>query len=212
MKLILLGAPGAGKGTQAEILSGLYNIPIIGTGNIIREAIKSGSPEGEEFKSYTDKGLLVPDELVCRMVAERLRHDDCKKGFILDGFPRNINQAEEFSKMVDSVDAVLNFVVTDDDVIKRMTGRRVCASCGTPYHLESKPPKTPGVCDLCGDKLIQRKDDAPDTVLERLKVYHAETEPLSDYYRERGLCTEIDAVGSVEEITNKAKAALEKLL
>lgn len=212
MKLILLGAPGAGKGTQAEILSGLYNIPIIGTGNIIREAIRSGSSEGEEFKSYTDKGLLVPDELVCRMVAERLKKDDCKKGFILDGFPRNINQAEEFSKMVDSVDAVLNFVVTDEDVIKRMTGRRVCASCGAPYHLESKPPKTEGICDICSDRLIQRKDDAPETVLERLRVYHTETEPLSDYYREKGICIEIDAVGSVEEITNKAKAALEKLL
>lgn len=211
MNLILLGAPGAGKGTQAEILSKLYCIPIIGTGNIIREAIKSGSELGKEFKSYTDKGMLVPDELVCHMVADRIHKDDCKNGFILDGFPRTLNQAEEFAKMGGVVDAVLCFNVSDEDVVKRMTGRRVCSHCGTPYHIESKPPVKEGICDLCGEALIIRNDDAPETVLDRLKVYHQETEPLCGYYKEKSRYFEIEATGTVEETTQKAKAALENM-
>lgn len=211
MKLILLGAPGAGKGTQAEIISKLYNIPIIGTGNIIREAIKSGSPLGVKFKSFTDKGLLVPDELVVEMVAERLKKADCNNGYILDGFPRTINQAEDFDQMGDKIDGVLCFEVSDEDVVNRMTGRRVCAKCGTPYHLEGKPPKKENICDLCGGELIVRIDDAPETVLERLKVYHEQTEPLAKFYNGKCKCFSIPAIGTVEETTKKAKFALETL-
>ncbi|MEG1971842.1 MAG: nucleoside monophosphate kinase, partial [Oscillospiraceae bacterium] len=164
-----------------------------------------------KFKSYTDRGLLVPDELVVAMVSNRLNERDCQKGYILDGFPRTIRQAEEFGKMGGVVDCVLCFEVADEDVIKRMTGRRVCADCGTPYHIYGKPPKKENICDLCGGKLVSRVDDAPDTVLERLRIYHSETEPLTRFYKEKCKYFSIEATGTVEETTTKAKTALETL-
>ncbi len=203
MKLLFLGAPGAGKGTQAEIVSEKVGIPIIGTGNIIREAIASGSELGKEFKSYTEAGKLVPDELVVTMVKDRISRDDCKKGYILDGFPRTVNQAEKFSEMGEKVDAVILLDVTDEEIIDRMTGRRVCEACGTPFHIKHKPPKKEGICDLCGKKLVVRKDDAPETVVERLKVYHAETEPLVAYYTEHGTVSKIDATMPLEKVTEE---------
>ena len=203
MKLLFLGAPGAGKGTQAEIVSEKVKIPIIGTGNIIREAIASGSELGKQFKSYTEAGKLVPDELVVSMVKDRISRDDCKNGYILDGFPRTVNQAEKFAEMGEKVDAVILLDVTDEEIIDRMTGRRVCEACGTPFHIKHKPPKVEGVCDLCGKKLVVRKDDAPETVVERLKVYHAETEPLVSYYTEHGTVNKIDATMPLEKVTEE---------
>lgn len=211
MRLILIGAPGAGKGTQADILSKMYAIPVIGTGNIIREAIKQGSELGKKFKSFTDRGLLVPDELVVEMVADRLSHDDCKNGYILDGFPRTVVQAEEFEKMGGKIDCVLCFEVSDADVVRRMGGRRVCSKCGATYHLVNKPSQTENVCDLCGGALNRRDDDAPDTVLERLRVYHEQTEPLVNFYSSHAKFVVIDAMQSVDEITRKAVAAVESV-
>jgi len=201
MKLLFLGAPGAGKGTQAEIISKAINVPIIGTGNIIREAIASGSELGKQFKSYTEAGKLVPDELVVSMVKDRISRDDCKNGYILDGFPRTVVQAEKFAEMGETVDAVILLDVTDQEIIDRMTGRRVCEACGTPFHIVHNPPKQEGICDLCGKKLVVRKDDAPETVLNRLEVYHAETEPLVAYYSEHGSVAKIDATMPLEEVT-----------
>lgn len=210
MRLILIGAPGAGKGTQADILSKMYSIPVIGTGNIIREAIKTGSELGIRFKSYTDKGLLVPDELVVEMVADRLSHDDCKNGFILDGFPRTVVQAIEFEKMGGRVDCVLSFEVSDADVVSRMSGRRMCSGCGATFHLANKPPLVENVCDLCGSPLIRREDDAPDTVLARLQIYHEQTEPLVEFYSSSGVkFVSLDAMQRVEDITSKVVGLLE---
>lgn len=208
MKIIMLGAPGAGKGTQAEIIAEKLGIPVIGTGAIIREAIASGSELGKQFQSYTEAGKLVPDELVVKMVAERLKGGDCKKGYILDGFPRTVVQAEAFDRMGGEVDAVLDFEIGDDAIVKRMSGRRVCEKCGATYHVTNLPPKTEGVCDKCGAALAIRKDDAPETVLERLKVYHELTEPLVGYYKARGLVKTIDAAESLETITAKTFAAI----
>ncbi|MBR6735953.1 MAG: adenylate kinase [Oscillospiraceae bacterium] len=201
MKMLFLGAPGAGKGTQAEIISAKTGVPIIGTGNIIREAIASGSELGKEFKSYTDAGKLVPDELVVTMVKDRISRDDCKAGYILDGFPRTVVQAEKFAEMGEKVDAVILLDVSDEEIIDRMTGRRVCEGCGAPYHVAHKPSKVEGVCDLCGKGLVVRADDAPETVLKRLEVYHAETEPLVSYYTENGTVEKIDATMPLEEVT-----------
>lgn len=201
MKMLFLGAPGAGKGTQAEIISERVKVPIIGTGNIIREAIASGSELGKQFKSYTDAGKLVPDELVVAMVKDRISRDDCKGGYILDGFPRTVVQAEKFAEMGEKVDAVILLDVADQEIVDRMTGRRVCEGCGAPYHVTHKPSKVEGVCDLCGKKLVVRADDAPETVLKRLEVYHAETEPLVDYYTKHGTVNKIDATMPLEEVT-----------
>lgn len=208
MKMILLGAPGAGKGTQAEIISKRLSAPIIGTGNIIREAIASGSQLGQQFKSYTDNGKLVPDELVVEMVADRLAKPDCAEGYILDGFPRTVVQAEEFEKMGGKIDSVICLEIADEVIIDRMTGRRICKNCGTPFHIKHNPPKADGVCDKCGGVLEIRKDDAPETVIKRLEVYHEQTEPLVAFYRERGLLTSIDATLDMDDVTEKILSAL----
>lgn len=208
MKMILLGAPGAGKGTQAEIISKRLSAPIIGTGNIIREAIASGSQLGKEFKEYTDHGKLVPDKLVVEMVAERLAQPDCKESFILDGFPRTVVQAEEYEKMGGKIDSVICLDIADEVIIDRMTGRRICKVCGTPYHITHNPPKKEGVCDKCGGALEIRKDDAPETVIKRLEVYHEQTEPLVEFYRERGVLTSIDATLDMDKVTAKILSAL----
>lgn len=183
MKLILLGAPGAGKGTQAEIISEKYAIPTISTGNIIRAALKNGTEMGIKAKSYIDAGALVPDEVVIGIIRERLAEKDCENGFILDGFPRTIPQAEALDSMGIAIDAALSIEVADSEIVKRMSGRRVCLKCGASYHTEYKKPAVEGVCDLCGDALVIRKDDEPETVLNRLNVYHEQTEPLKDYYK-----------------------------
>ncbi len=186
MKLILLGAPGAGKGTQAEMLSARLSIPAISTGNIIRDALKNGTEMGLKAKAFIDAGQLVPDDVVIGIIRERLAQDDCKDGFILDGFPRTIPQAEALDAMGIEIDKVIDIEVPDEAIAERMSGRRVCEKCGASYHLEHKQPGQEGVCDLCGGKLVQRKDDHPDTVLDRLRVYHEQTEPLKDYYAKTG--------------------------
>ena len=187
MKLILLGAPGAGKGTQAEILCKKLGIPTISTGNILRAAIKDGTPTGMKAKSFIDAGQLVPDEVIIGIVSERLAQADCAGGYILDGVPRTIAQAEALEQSGIHFDAVVSIEISEDEILRRMGGRRVCEACGSSYNVEAVPPRVPGICDNCGGKLIQRKDDTPETVRERLKVYHTETEPLVDFYRRRGL-------------------------
>ena len=181
MKLILLGAPGAGKGTQAERLSKELNIPTISTGNILRAAIKNGTPTGLKAKSFMDAGQLVPDEVIIGIITERLAEKDCANGYILDGVPRTIAQAEAIESAGIHFDAVVSIEISDETIMERMSGRRVCENCGASYHLVAVPPKQPGVCDSCGGKLVQRKDDAPETVKSRLAVYHKETEPLKDF-------------------------------
>lgn len=200
MNLILLGAPGAGKGTQAEILTDRLGIPAISTGNIIREALKNGTEMGQKAKSYMDAGQLVPDEVVIGIIRERLVKDDCKNGFILDGFPRTVPQAQALEDMGVSINKVIDFEVEDSEIERRLGGRRVCESCGASYHLEHKPPKVEGVCDRCGGKVVTRKDDAPETIRDRLKVYHEQTEPLKGFYAERGLLAEV-AGKTIEENT-----------
>lgn len=182
MKLILLGAPGAGKGTQAEVICNHLNIPAISTGNIIREAIKNGSELGKAVKGYIDEGHLVPDEVVIELVKTRLAEDDCKNGFILDGFPRTVPQAEALDKMNVGIDKVIDIEVKDEAIVNRLSGRRVCENCGASYHIGYNPTKVEGACDKCGGKTVLRKDDEPQTVLERLDVYHKQTEPLKEYY------------------------------
>ncbi len=205
MRIILLGAPGAGKGTQAPIISEKLNIPIIGTGNIIRAVLKNGGEMADLLRSYTDNGKLVPDELVCKMVADRLKQDDCNNGFILDGFPRTLVQAEAFEQMGGEVDIVLNFDIEDEVIFPRLAGRRACPSCGATYNVEydNLKPKKEGICDVCGHELTIRKDDKPETIAERFKVYHAETEPLKGYYASKGKLETIDARVSAEEITSE---------
>lgn len=209
MKLILLGAPGAGKGTQAEKICEKYSVPAVSTGNIIREAIKAETEMGKKAKAAVDAGQLVPDEVVIGIIKDRLAKDDCKKGFILDGFPRTIPQAEALDRMGVEIDKVLSIEVPDDKIIARMSGRRVCGKCGASYHVEHKKPKTEGICDVCGDKLVQRKDDAPETVLDRLKVYHAQTEPLKDYYEKAGKLSVVEGQAEVADTTKLVFAALE---
>ncbi len=186
MKIIFLGAPGAGKGTQAEIVSEKYNIPAISTGSIIREAIKNGTEMGLAAKEATEAGKLVPDEVVIAIIKERLAEDDCKNGFILDGFPRTVPQAQSLDKMGVEVDLVISIEVSDEDIVDRMSGRRVCPGCSSSYHVVYNAPQKEGICDKCGIELTRRKDDAPEVVLDRLNVYHTQTEPLKDYYRSSG--------------------------
>jgi adenylate kinase len=186
MNLILLGAPGAGKGTQAEIVCEKLSIPTISTGNIIREALKNGTQLGLKAKSFMDEGKLVPDSVVIDIIKERLSQDDCKNGFVLDGFPRTVPQAEALNKMGVVIDKVIDIEVSDEKIIKRLSGRRVCENCGASYHIDYKPTKVEGVCDKCGGKPVIRKDDHPDTIKERLKVYHDQTEPLKGYYEKTG--------------------------
>ena len=209
MKIILLGAPGAGKGTQAEKISEALHIPQISTGNIIREALKSGSEVGLKAKSFIESGKLVPDEVVIDIIKERIAKDDCKDGFILDGFPRTIAQAEALDSMGVSIDRVLDINVADEVIASRLSGRRVCEACGSSYHLVSKKPAVEGVCDKCGGTLIQRKDDHPDTVADRLKVYHEQTEPLKAYYEKKGLLRVVDGQDTVADTTYRTFCALE---
>ena len=203
MNLILLGAPGAGKGTQAEILCDRLNIPTISTGNMIREAMKSGTEMGLKAKEYAENGKLVPDEVVIGIVDERLRMDDCKNGFILDGFPRTIPQAEALDRMGITIDRVVDINVPDEVITRRVSGRRACLDCGSTYHIETKKPQVEGICDRCGSTLVQRKDDLPETVLERLHVYHAQTEPLRDYYAAAGKLLVVDGQQGIQEIAEQ---------
>ena len=203
MKLILLGAPGAGKGTQAEILCDRLNIPTISTGNMIREAMKSGTEMGLKAKEYAENGKLVPDEVVIGIVDERLRMDDCQNGFILDGFPRTIPQAEALDRMGITIDRVVDINVPDEVITRRVSGRRACLDCGSTYHIETKKPQVEGVCDRCGSTLVQRKDDLPETVQERLHVYHAQTEPLRDYYAAAGKLLVVDGQQGIQEIAEQ---------
>ena len=208
MKLILLGAPGAGKGTQAEVLCKKLNIPSISTGNILRAAIKDGTPTGLKAKEYIDSGALVPDEVIIGIINERLAQDDCKNGYILDGVPRTIAQAEALEKAGIRFDAVVSIEVSEEQILRRMTGRRVCGACGASYNVEFVPPRVEGICDSCGGKLIQRKDDTPETVRERLKVYHTETEPLTEFYANRGLLRPVNCADTKEAVTQAILDAL----
>ena len=208
MKLIMLGAPGAGKGTQAEILSAKLNIPTISTGNILRAAVKAGTPTGLEAKSYMDAGKLVPDSVIIGIVAERLEEADCANGYILDGVPRTLPQAEALDQAGVKFDHVVSIEISDETIEDRMSGRRVCQACGAPFHIKSRPPKVEGVCDACGGKLVQRADDQLETVRHRLEVYHSETEPLKGYYESKGILTAVDNQPTIEETTRVIVEAL----
>ena len=210
MKLILLGAPGAGKGTQAEVICRHLGIPAVSTGNMIREAIKGETEMGKKAKAFVDEGALVPDEVVIGIIKERLAQDDCAKGFILDGFPRTIPQAEALDKMGVSIDRVISIEVEDERIVARMSGRRVCADCGASYHTVYKPPEKEGICDACGGKLVQRADDKPETVLDRLKVYHEKTAPLKSYYEAQGKLRLVIGQEEVADTTALTLAALER--
>lgn len=209
MNLILLGAPGAGKGTQAEIICEKLSIPAISTGNIIREALANGTEMGMKAKAYMDEGKLVPDDVVIGIIRERLAKDDCKNGFILDGFPRTIPQAEALDQMGIVIDRVISIEVPDEKIAARIAGRRVCPKCGASYHTEYKKPAKDGICNACGSELIQRKDDAPETVLERLHVYHEQTEPLKDYYENAGKLRLVIGQEDIKDTTALTLAALE---
>lgn len=209
MNIIFLGAPGAGKGTQAEIVSEKLAIPTVSTGNIIRAALKDGTPMGLKAKAFIEAGKLVPDDVVIGIIKDRLAEADCAGGFILDGFPRTIPQAEALDAMGVTVDRVIDIEVADEAIAARMSGRRVCKSCGSSYHLAYKKPKAEGVCDVCGGELVQRKDDAPETVLERLRVYHEETEPLKAYYEKQGKLFIVEGQEDVKDTTVLTLKALE---
>ncbi|WP_455484485.1 adenylate kinase [Eubacterium sp.] len=209
MKLILLGAPGAGKGTQAEKICEKLNIPAISTGNILRAAVKDGTDMGLKAKSYMDAGQLVPDEVVIGIIKDRLNDDDCKNGFILDGFPRTIPQAQALLDSGVDIDKVIDIEVPDEAITKRMSGRRVCSKCANSYHIEYKKPKVDGICDACGGELIQRKDDAPQTVLDRLVEYHKMTEPLKGFYENLGKLKVVEGQEDVADTTKLVFAALE---
>ena len=208
MNVILLGAPGAGKGTQAEIISKKLSIPTISTGNILRAAVKNETPVGLKAKSYMDAGALVPDEVIIGIMQERLAEPDCANGYILDGMPRTIAQAEALEKNGVEVDVALSIEISDEVIEQRMTGRRSCTACGATYHIVANPPKTEGVCDNCGGQLTIRKDDEPETVKNRLKVYHQETEPLKDFYKSRGKLKSVDNQDTIEATTEVIFAAL----
>lgn len=209
MKLIFLGAPGAGKGTQAEIIAAKLNIPTVSTGNIIREALANGTEMGIKAKSFIEAGKLVPDDVVIGIIKERLAQEDCNGGFILDGFPRTIPQAEALDNMGIIIDRVVDIDVPDENIVNRMSGRRVCKACGSSYHIENKKPKVDGVCDSCGGELQIRKDDAPETVLDRLNVYHEQTEPLKDYYAKCGKLRSVEGTAPITEITSAILKVLE---
>ena len=212
MKIIMLGAPGAGKGTQAKKIAEVCNIPHISTGDIFRANIKNGTELGAKAKEYMDKGLLVPDELVCDLVVDRIQQDDCKNGFILDGFPRTIPQAEALTDALKAIgqnmDYAINVDVPDENIINRMSGRRACVGCGATYHLEFAPTKVEGICDVCGEKLILRDDDKPETVTNRLNVYHAQTKPLIDYYDKKGIVYTIDGTQSMDKVFSDIRKIL----
>ena len=207
-KLILLGAPGAGKGTQAEVLSEKLNIPIISTGNILKQAIREATPLGLEAAAYMNEGNLVPDSIIIGIIKERLAGDDCKDGYILDGVPRTIAQAEALDEMGVAVDCVLSLEVSDQVIVDRMSGRVICSLCGSSYHLVSKKPQVEGKCNRCVGELVTRPDDAPETVLKRLVAYHEQTEPLKAYYAKRGLLKEVQGDNGVEQTTQAVLCAL----
>ena len=212
MKIIMLGAPGAGKGTQAKKIASKYSIPHISTGDIFRANIKNGTELGKKAKTYMDQGLLVPDELVVDLVVDRVAADDCANGYVLDGFPRTIPQAEALDaaleKMGEAMDYTINVEVPDENIVKRMSGRRACVACGATYHIEHIPPKTEGICDTCGKELILRDDDKPETVLKRLNVYHEQTQPLIDYYTGKGTLKEVDGTKDMSEVFDEIVAIL----
>ena len=204
MKIIMLGAPGAGKGTQAKKIAEKYQIPHISTGDIFRANIKNGTELGKKAKTYMDQGLLVPDELVVDLVVDRVGQDDCKNGYVLDGFPRTIPQAEALDaaleKLGEKMDYAINLDVPDENIISRMGGRRACVGCGATYHVAYNPPKTENICDSCGEKLILRDDDKPETVKKRLDVYHEQTQPLIDYYKKAGILRDVDGTVDMEDV------------
>lgn len=208
MKIIMLGPPGAGKGTQAEFLSEKFDIPQISTGAIIRGVIASGSDEGKKMKELIDKGMLLPDETVVSMVKNRLAEPDCEHGFILDGFPRTIEQAKALDKTGVKIDRVLSIELSDEEILKRLSGRRECKNCRASYHLEDKPPKKDGVCDRCGGELITRDDDKPETIKNRLEVYHDLTEPLKKYYEETGLLVTAHSQKALSDTRHEVLKAL----
>ena len=209
MNIVLLGAPGSGKGTQASLIAEKYGLPHISTGDMFRENIREKTPLGVLAKTYIDKGQLCPDDVTEKMVAERLSRKDCEKGFLLDGFPRTIAQAEALEAAGIRFDHVVSLEVSDETIEESMSGRRVCEHCGASYHIKAVPPRTEGVCDVCGGKLVTRKDDAPETVKNRLAVYHRETEPLKDFYKSRSVLYPVEDMGSVEA-TSKAILAVLK--
>ena len=204
MKIIMLGAPGAGKGTQAKMIADQYKVPHISTGDIFRANIKNGTPLGTEAKKYMDQGLLVPDELTVRLLLDRVAQEDCGNGYILDGFPRTIPQAEvldqALSELSDKIDYAIDVDVPDENIVRRMSGRRACVSCGATYHITHVPPKVEGICDRCGSELILRDDDKPETVEKRLKVYHEQTQPLITYYTNKGILISVDGTIDMEDV------------
>ncbi|MBO2526901.1 MAG: adenylate kinase [Clostridiales bacterium] len=208
MRLILLGAPGAGKGTQAEIIAAKLNIPTISTGNILREAIKNGTETGLKAKSFMDQGMLVPDDVIIGIVRERLAQPDCANGYILDGMPRTIPQAQALLDQGVEIDRVVSIEIVDEVIEKRMTGRRVCGTCGASYHITANPPKTEGICNACGSELTIRKDDKPETVRHRLAVYHSETEALKGFYEKLGKLRLVEGNQPIEDATRDILAAL----
>ncbi len=207
MNIVLLGPPGVGKGTYAGRLSERYGIPHISTGDILREEIKRDSELGRKVKKYVERGELVPDSIIIEVIKERLAADDCRKGFILDGFPRTLNQARALDNIV-RVDVVFNFVAPKEVIIERLSGRRICRKCGAIYHIRYKPPKKPGVCDICGGELYQREDDKPEVIERRLEVYKEQTAPLIDYYSKKGLLVDIDASKEVDEVIAQCERIL----
>lgn len=204
MKIIMLGAPGAGKGTQAKMIADKYGLPHVSTGDIFRANIKEGTELGKEAKKYMDAGQLVPDELTVKILLDRVAKEDCKNGYVLDGFPRTIPQAEVLDKALtelgDKIDYAINVDVPDENIVKRMSGRRACVNCGATYHIEHIPPKTEGICDRCGKELILRDDDKPETVLNRLKVYHDQTQPLIDFYTGKGVLKSVDGTVDMKDV------------
>lgn len=204
MKIIMLGAPGAGKGTQAKMIAAKYGVPHVSTGDIFRANIKNGTELGKEAKQYMDKGLLVPDELTVRILLDRVAQEDCADGYVLDGFPRTIPQAEvlenALNELGDKIDFAIDVDVPDENIIRRMSGRRACLSCGATYHIEHIPPKKEGVCDTCGSELVLRDDDKPETVKNRLDVYHKQTQPLIDFYSEKGVLKTVDGTLPMDDV------------
>lgn len=213
MKIIMLGAPGAGKGTQAQMIAEKYNIPHISTGDIFRANIKNGTELGKKAKEFMDKGQLVPDELTVELLLDRVAKEDCKDGYVLDGFPRTIPQADvltnELDKLGDHVDYAINVDVPDENIVRRMSGRRACLKCGATYHIEHIPPKQEGICDKCGSELVQRDDDKPETVNNRLSVYHEQTQPLIDYYTKAGILKTVDGTKDMNDVFNAIVDILE---
>ena len=204
MKIIMLGAPGAGKGTQAKRIAEKYQVPHISTGDIFRANIKAGTELGKKAKAYMDQGALVPDELVVDLVADRVKQPDCEKGYVLDGFPRTIPQAESLTAALkergEKMDYAIDVDVPDENIINRMSGRRACLACGATYHIAYNPPKKEGVCDQCGEPLVLRKDDKPETVKNRLEVYHQQTQPLIDYYKKEGILAQVDGTQNMDQV------------